>query len=306
MSTKSHFMPWASQDYLTCRVRMRSAMTGDHMLRTVYFEALNGLHENGGTLPADPQVLADKLLLPADEIARCLPILDAIGRAPGRGGLVVEEGVIRNRRVSDDLQAQNAYREHQSEVGRIGGKKAGKGRPVPKPPQTPDRGTPINDEGNPKPSVPLSVPTPSPETEDDDGAGGRDPEPPPTSATPEEAGKVAKAHLGSPPVREGPEAPLDEARCPDCHAQGCLRRAADGDGWFCGTRLGGCNAHFRLDDPAILVQLSAHVRASIEARVTRSPRPIAQAPPGRRQTAAEQTVAAVQEIAAEEAARRRE
>lgn len=296
-------MRWASQDYLTCRVRMRSAMTGDHMLRTVYFEALNGLHEAGGTLPADPQVLADKLLLPAAEIARCLPILDEIGRAPGRGGLIVEAGIIRNRRVADDLRSENAYREHQAEVGRIGGKKAGKGRPA----QTPDRGTPINEEaggGDPKPSVTTTT---TPTDGDDDDPRARDPEPPPTPATPEEARDVAKAHLGEPPRREEPEAPVDMARCPDCHVRGSLRRSTGGEGWFCGTRLGGCNAQFRLDDPAILVQLSAHVRATIESRVAREPpQRVAQVlpGPGRRPTAAEQTIAAVQQVAAEEAAKK--
>lgn len=95
---------------------------------------------------------------------------------------------------------------------------------------------------------------------------------------------------------------LDAVKCPDCHAAGTLRRGKGDGGWFCGTRLGGCNAQFRLDDPAVLVQLGAHARASIEARVARAP---ANGPPGRRLTAAEQTVAAVQSVMAKGEAKRR-
>lgn len=96
---------------------------------------------------------------------------------------------------------------------------------------------------------------------------------------------------------------LDAARCPDCHATGTLRRGKGDGGWFCGTKLGGCNAQFRLDDPAILVQLGSHARASIETRVARAP---ANGPaPGRHPTAAETTVAAVRQIAVEAEAKRR-
>jgi hypothetical protein len=135
-------------------------MTGDHMLRLVYFEALNALHEAGGELPADPEALADELMLPAEEIARCLPILAAIADRGGRGGLVVEDGMVRNPRVVADLQAEAAYRSEQATFGRAsadsrrskGGSAQPKGRPrVP-------LGSP-----EPVPNPPLPSPTPTPE-----------------------------------------------------------------------------------------------------------------------------------------------
>lgn len=75
----AHIIYWAPADWLTCRARNRSAMTGDPMLRTVYFELLNVMYANGGTAPTEPSELADLLLLPEQEIARCLPILETLG-----------------------------------------------------------------------------------------------------------------------------------------------------------------------------------------------------------------------------------
>lgn len=128
-----------------------------------------------------------------------------------------------------------------------------------------------------KPGPPSPSPTgTATETEDDDGTRARGDTPP---------------------------APVDEAKCPDCKATGTLRRGKGDGGWFCGTRLGGCNAQFRLDDPAILDQLGPHVRASIENRVARAP---ATSGSGhRRPTAAEQTVEAVRQVAAEAAEKKR-
>lgn len=98
---------------------------------------------------------------------------------------------------------------------------------------------------------------------------------------------------------------LDAARCPDCHATDTLRRGKGDGGWFCGTKLGGCNAQFRLDDPAVLVQLGTHARASITTRVARAPAAANGPVAGRRPTAAETTAATVQAAFAERDAKRR-
>src|SRR5262245_857590 len=120
-------MRWAPQDYRTCRVRVRSIMSNDPMLRLVYLEALNALYEAGGSLPV--AALVYELALPADEIARCLPLLDEMGRiGSGRGGLKVENGVVTNGRVTADLITARAYSQQQAEFGRAGGRTAGKGR----------------------------------------------------------------------------------------------------------------------------------------------------------------------------------
>lgn len=219
MSQKSHFLRLATQDYLTSRVRIRSIRTGDHVLAHVYLEALICLHEAGGSLSADPKVLADKLGLPAEQIERCLPILDEIARAPeSRGGLLVEDGRITNRRVADELRAENAFKEHQAEVGRIGGQKAGKGRPSVRGTPNADRATPNDDRassGEPKPSVSVTTTTTLSNERTDGSPGSSEPssppasescppgEAPPTPATAAEAGRPL-ARLGPPPEREGP------------------------------------------------------------------------------------------------------
>jgi len=127
---KTHIQRWAPQDWRTSRVRARSAMTGDYMLRLVYLESLSALYEAGGYLPADPDLLADELLLPAGEIARCLPILDALARSRGgRGGLLIEDDRISNPRVSADLAEEQAYRDGQAEHGRQSGRVRREGSP---------------------------------------------------------------------------------------------------------------------------------------------------------------------------------
>jgi hypothetical protein len=116
-------MPFAADDYRSSKVRQRSARTGDPALRLVYLEMLLALWVSGGELPADPDLLADELLLPADEIARVLPILsDMRQKDPhGRGGLQVSEGSISNPRVTEDLAENQRFREKQADLGRRGG-----------------------------------------------------------------------------------------------------------------------------------------------------------------------------------------
>lgn len=147
---KVHIMRWAVQDWRTSRVRARSARTDDLALRTIYLELLFALHEAGGELPADPEALADDLMLPAEEIARCLPLLAQIARQPGaRGGILVEGGVIRNARVSEDLGRTEAWITAQAVAGKASAEarrsKAGTAQPNARTPR-PER--PPNDRSN--------------------------------------------------------------------------------------------------------------------------------------------------------------
>jgi hypothetical protein len=162
---RTHIMRWAPQDYRTSRVRMRSAMTADPMLRTVYLELLNALHECGGELPADSAVLADELLLPADEIARCLPILAELGTHSSRGGIVISDGTVRNVRVCEDLRAAEEYRAEQALRGSVGGKARAKHSPSKR------RAGAKQPSSQPLP-LPLPLPTPRvlPSVERSDGA----------------------------------------------------------------------------------------------------------------------------------------
>lgn len=95
---------------------MRSATTGDVWLRAVYTELINALYEKGGVLPNDADALADELLLPANEIARCIPILEELGRT-GRGGIRVKNRRITILRVTEDIREEREYRAEQSRKG---------------------------------------------------------------------------------------------------------------------------------------------------------------------------------------------
>lgn len=160
-------MRWAPQDYRTSRVRNRSALTADPMLRLVYLELLNALHEAGGALPSDAAFLADELLLPVAEIERCLPILILMSEHSLRGGIVLENGTVSNVRVCEDLRAAEEYREKQSERGAKGGRPPGK--PSAKHSQSGGKASakPAPSETKPKP-LPLPTPEPNPKN----GSGG--------------------------------------------------------------------------------------------------------------------------------------
>lgn len=162
-----HLVRWSPQDWRTCRVRGRSATTGDPMLRIVYLECLFALYESGGSLSPDPEVLADVLMLPSADIARCLPALLQIGQS-GRGGLYIEDGQLRNRRATEDIEEELEYRQSAKEHGRKGG------RPPlseEREPQGTPKGTLSDPKGTPRaparphapPPPPLPTPTPTPE-----------------------------------------------------------------------------------------------------------------------------------------------
>lgn len=108
-----HLVSWAPNDWLTSRVRARSALQQDWMLRTVYFELLNVLYANGGDVPADPSCLSDLLLLPADEIERRLPVLVEIG------SITVADGVVRQPRVTKELRRYDELTMKRREAARI-------------------------------------------------------------------------------------------------------------------------------------------------------------------------------------------
>jgi hypothetical protein len=176
-------------------------MTADPMLRLVYFEALNALHEAGGELPADPEALADELMLPAEEIARCLPILSAIAERGGRGGLVVRDGRVTNARVAEDLAAEASYRAEQATFGRASvdarRSKAGSAQPQgrPKVSRRSSEGTlrvpSVHPEGVPNPPLPAPTPSPTP-----------DPTPSPSNGSPPgpPASRVGTGGDGEEPV----------------------------------------------------------------------------------------------------------
>lgn len=115
-----HFTQWAPADYLSSRVRGRSLSTKDPMLRLIYLELLNVLHAAGGAIPSDTGFLADAVGVSKDDVERVVPILLELG-AFGRGGLFKDDnGNLQNRRVSEELDAQEAFRREQAEHGKRG------------------------------------------------------------------------------------------------------------------------------------------------------------------------------------------
>lgn len=172
------------------------------------------------------------------------------------GKIREEGGRLYHKRVKAEVDAELAYRRSQQETGRKGG------RP---PKHTKEEGEPkgrVSD--NQTPSSPSPAPLPASLPADDEGA----------SAEPSTD---------------------DGFRCPDCRNRGTLRRGSGGTSWFCGQRVGGCGAQFKLDDPAILRQLTPNAQQGIRERVAREPpQPFLRGVgASRRQTAAEITLAAV-------------
>ena len=156
MAAKTHIMRWAPQDWRTSRVRTRSAVSGDRDLRLVYLEILSALYESGGELSADPSDLADTLALPADVIARYLPVLEEIGRR-GEGGIVIEGGVLINRRVTRELAEELEFRKTQADRGARGGRKR-----ATNPPESEANAKRVLSGGLASANQPLSPPLPAP------------------------------------------------------------------------------------------------------------------------------------------------
>lgn len=169
---KAHFWPLASQDLLGSSIRKRARIRQDRLLWFLYTELLVSLHEAGGTLPADPEALAEELeFFTPEEITRLLPLL-----APGegkRGGIVVQDGVCFNPRQLEALGVRLEFLERNRVKARHGGQKraslaqrdelgrmlpAGESSPKPKPLPGDDPGHGL-DAVQAKSS--LSVPVPS-------------------------------------------------------------------------------------------------------------------------------------------------
>jgi hypothetical protein len=248
---KTHIMRWAPQDWRTSKVRMRSAMTADPMLRLVYLELLFALHEAGGDLSADPLVLADELALPAAEIERALVVLGVMGK------VVTHQGRIANPRVSTDLGRLKDWIAAQSEAG----KKSAQAR--------------LQRNGTAQPTKPAGRVAPNgrsapPErsfdgTEQPFETRRTSPEPAVAVAV---SGAVAVAGTSSSePGSQGGASDDDDQAAPDDHQR--VTRAArpmanpcpacgrltlflgtEGDHVFCGRRRGGCGARYLLEQLA--------------------------------------------------------
>jgi hypothetical protein len=124
-SRVQHIARFSIQDWRTSRVRNRSALTSDPLLRLVYLEILFALYEHDGLLPSEPKALSDVLMLPEDDIARCIPILEEIGKY-SRGGVIISGDSLSNQRVTEDLLEEKRFRSEQAQRGAKGGRSGGR------------------------------------------------------------------------------------------------------------------------------------------------------------------------------------
>jgi hypothetical protein len=249
---KTHIMRWAPQDWRTSKVRMRSAMTADPMLRLVYLELLFALHEAGGDLSADPLVLADELALPAAEIERALVVLGVMGK------VVTHQGRIANPRVSTDLGRLKDWIAAQSEAGKKSaqarlqrngtaqptkpaGRVAPNGRSAP--PERSFDGTERPFETrrtSPEPAVAVAVSGAVAVAGTSSSGPGGD-----GGASDDDDQAASGDHYGG-STRTG--RPMDTP-CPRC-GRLTLFLGIEGDHAFCGQRRGGCGARYHLDQLA--------------------------------------------------------
>jgi len=122
LAARRHQWGWFAQDWRTSSLRMHSIMTGEPDLRTVYFEALNALQEME-FLPTDTEALVAILGCPQDMIEKHLPTILKFGKKKNsRGGLMIVNGGLVNRRIQEDRALYKEFIEKARENGRRGGK----------------------------------------------------------------------------------------------------------------------------------------------------------------------------------------
>ena len=118
-----HIMRWAPADYVNDPFVRLLVSEEDFATLSFYHLVLNWSHMEGGDLSADPRQLSATLGMRRGRVARCLQVcLDA-------GKLVVENGRLCHPRVVREVKEELAYRAEQAELGRKGGKMAGRNRP---------------------------------------------------------------------------------------------------------------------------------------------------------------------------------
>jgi hypothetical protein len=152
--TPIHFMRWAPSDYVNDPWVKLAVSRNDTGALAVYHLFLNHSFMEGGTLPADPELLAGVLGLSAPTVRKAL----AYWSAPERGLVLIKDGRAWNPRVRRDVAAELRFRRHQQEVGKKGGRPPAKGKPKARvfDPETPPSPSP-----SPAP-LPAPAPTPAP------------------------------------------------------------------------------------------------------------------------------------------------
>ena len=175
--TPIHIQRWAPADYqqdehilLLLRRRAWGTLTFYRQFLDVSFIA-------GGDLPASPEALAAVLHMPRGVVVSALAF--CLGRL-----LHEENGRLFHSRVRRDVADEIEFRASQAELGREGGKLAGRGRPKGVA-LIKDRATPFGSIGPPSPT-PTPTPSPTPT--------------PAPAAAPSPSGKRAERTSADPPL----------------------------------------------------------------------------------------------------------
>lgn len=150
--TPIHIMRWAPADFVNDSFVRLLVAKADFETFTFYALVLNWSHIEGGTVPADPEKLAALVGMKKKSAQRALAVCVKAGK------LHVDDEVVYHHRVKREVARELEFRAKQAELGRLGGQRAGKGRPKgsPNEPLNKDRGSP-----NPRGPNPPS-PSPSP------------------------------------------------------------------------------------------------------------------------------------------------
>lgn len=143
-----HIMRFAPADYLLDAFVKDCYRRRDHRTLAFYTGFLFTSHLEGGSLPADPTRLAAHLGMAVSDVT------PALTRCVEAEKLRVKDGRVYHKRVASEVADELAYRDQQSEFGKLGG------RPR-KPPIDDDAGKgPLS--GGESPPAPPPAPGPAP------------------------------------------------------------------------------------------------------------------------------------------------
>jgi uncharacterized protein YdaU (DUF1376 family) len=131
-----------------------------YMLMTFYRQFLDHSFMAGGDLPADARALAAAINMPTSDVRLAIDSL--------LGKLIFKSGDrLYQRRVKREVAKELKFRRQQAKLGKVGGEKAGRGRPLKQ-----NRGSPLESIGPPSPT-PTPAPSPLPTTDSPNGADSR-------------------------------------------------------------------------------------------------------------------------------------
>lgn len=234
-----HIMRFAPTDYVNDSFVRRCYQKRDYRTAAFYPVFLFWCHMEGGDVPADPEEVSSRVLMPVRDVVHAIDVCKAAGK------IQEEDGRLFHRRVKRDVEKELEFRRNQAELGKKGAQarinKVAQGKP---------EGS-LSPRGlNPPSPAPAPAPTPAPSS----------------SSSGEDTPPDEPTNSGAPPEEEE----SGGIRCPRCETTGSLMRERNdrpSPGWFCRRKRNGCGASIDLGHEEVLRQLSPHVRRSVMAEL---------------------------------------